>query len=162
MKKVYLLIGSNVGNRTKHMEKAHQMIESKVGKITNKSRIYETEPWGEKDQDDFLNQAIEVESKLKPKAIMKQIAEIESFIGREETFKWGPREIDIDVLFYGDEMISEMDITIPHAFIHERRFTLIPLNDICPDQYHPIFGATVKELLDMCEDESEVKLYSKG
>ncbi|MBK7959418.1 MAG: 2-amino-4-hydroxy-6-hydroxymethyldihydropteridine diphosphokinase [Bacteroidetes bacterium] len=114
-----------------------------------------------KDQDDFLNQAVEVESKLKPKAIMKQIAEIEGFIGREETFKWGPREIDIDVLFYGEEMISEMDITIPHAFIHERRFTLIPLNDICPDQYHPIFGATVKELLDMCEDESEVKLYTK-
>lgn len=156
MKKIYLLLGSNIGNRFKNIEKAKELVESKIGKISKKSKIYETEPWGEKEQDNFLNQAIEVDSKLKPKALMKQIGEIEQFIGREETYKWGPREIDIDVLFYGDEMISEVDITIPHAFIHERLFTLIPLKDICPNKLHPIFGATVTELIDMCEDNCEV------
>lgn len=159
MKKIYLLLGSNIGNRIKNIDKAKQLIESKIGKISKQSNLYETEPWGEKEQEDFLNQAIEVESKLKPKALMKQIAELEQLIGREETYKWGPREIDIDVLFYGDEMISEVDITIPHPFIHERLFTLIPLKDICPQKVHPIFGATVTELIDMCEDVCEVHEY---
>lgn len=159
MKKVYLLLGSNIGNRFKNLEKATQLIESKIGKISKRSKIYETEPWGEKEQDAFLNQALEVDTKLKPKGLIKAIGDLEKLIGREETYKWGPREIDIDILFYGDEMISEVDLTIPHPFIHERLFTLIPLNDICPDKFHPIFGATVSELIDMCEDTCEVKEY---
>jgi 2-amino-4-hydroxy-6-hydroxymethyldihydropteridine diphosphokinase len=159
MTNVYLLIGSNVGNREKNLEKAIDEIEKGIGAIDKKSKIYSTEPWGEKDQDDFLNQALSIKSKLKPKAILKKIAEIEKKIGREETFKWGPREIDIDILFYGDELISEIDLTVPHPFLHERRFTLIPLSEIAPELYHPIIGASIIDLLVECEDQSEVLEY---
>lgn len=159
MTKVYLLVGSNLGDREGFISKARISIEDKIGKITNSSKIYETAPWGERDQDDFLNQALQVETKLKPKKVLEKIAEIEKYLEREETYKWGPREIDIDILFYGDELISEIDLTIPHPFIHERKFTLIPLSEIAPDLYHPIMGTTVLELLLECEDELEVKEY---
>jgi 2-amino-4-hydroxy-6-hydroxymethyldihydropteridine diphosphokinase len=155
----YLLLGSNLGKREKNIDTAFKYIEERIGPVTKKSRIYQTEPWGERDQDEFLNQALEVNTKLKPKKILEKIAEIESLMDREETYKWGPREIDIDILFYGEEMISEMDITIPHPFIHERRFTLIPLSEIAPDHYHPIMGATIIDLLLECEDTLEVTEY---
>lgn len=161
MTKVYLLVGSNLGDRLEFLNKAQKSIEDKIGAITNRSKIYETAPWGEKDQDDFLNQALEVETKLKPKKVLEKIAEIEKYLEREETYKWGPREIDIDILFYGEELISEMDLTIPHPFIHERKFTLIPLSEIAPDLYHPIMGTTVLELLLECEDDGEVKEYKQ-
>jgi 2-amino-4-hydroxy-6-hydroxymethyldihydropteridine diphosphokinase len=82
-------------------------------------------------------------------------------LDREETYKWGPREIDIDILFYGEEMISEVDLTIPHPFIHERKFTLIPLAEIAPELYHPIMGANIMDLLLECEDQSEVLEFRK-
>lgn len=153
----YLLLGSNVGNREKNLADAQKYIHERIGTVTKKSKIYNTEPWGERDQDDFLNQALEIDTKLKPKKILEKIAEIEKLMDREETYKWGPREIDIDILTYGDEMISEMDLTIPHPFIHERKFTLMPLAEIAPDLYHPIMGATIVDLLIECEDNSEVK-----
>ncbi|MFN9321606.1 MAG: 2-amino-4-hydroxy-6-hydroxymethyldihydropteridine diphosphokinase [Chitinophagales bacterium] len=148
-----------MGNRMKQLDKAREQIESKIGKIITKSRIYETQPWGENEQDEFLNQALEVNTKLKPKKVLEKIAEIEKLMEREETYKWGPREIDIDILMYEDEMICEMDLTIPHPFLHERRFTLIPLSEIAPDLYHPIMGATILDLLLECEDQLEVIEY---
>ncbi|MFN5848534.1 MAG: 2-amino-4-hydroxy-6-hydroxymethyldihydropteridine diphosphokinase [Chitinophagales bacterium] len=156
---IHLLLGSNIGNRMKQLDKAREQIESKIGKIITKSRIYETQPWGENEQDEFLNQALEVNTKLKPKKVLEKIEEIEKLIEREETYKWGPREIDIDILMYEDEMICEMDLTIPHPFLHERRFTLIPLSEIAPDLYHPIMGATILDLLLECEDQLEVIEY---
>jgi 2-amino-4-hydroxy-6-hydroxymethyldihydropteridine diphosphokinase len=156
---IHLLLGSNIGNRLKQLEKARELVESKIGKITKKSKVYETQPWGENEQDEFLNQALEVETKLKPKKVLEKIAEIEKLMEREETYKWGPREIDIDILMYEDEMICEMDLTIPHPFLHERRFTLIPLSEIAPDLYHPIMGATILDLLLECEDTLEVNEY---
>ncbi|MCE2962908.1 MAG: 2-amino-4-hydroxy-6-hydroxymethyldihydropteridine diphosphokinase [Chitinophagales bacterium] len=156
---IHLLLGSNIGNRMKQLDKAREQIESKIGKIITKSRIYETQPWGENEQDEFLNQALEVNTKLKPKKVLEKIAEIEKLMEREETYKWGPREIDIDILMYEDEMICEMDLTIPHPFLHERRFTLIPLSEIAPDLYHPIMGATILDLLLECEDQLEVIEY---
>lgn len=155
----HLLLGTNIGNRTKQLDKARELVEARIGKITKKSKIYETEPWGEREQADFLNQALEVETKLKPKKVLDKIAEIEKLMEREETYKWGPREIDIDILMYEDEMICEMDITIPHPFLHERKFTLIPLSEIAPDLYHPIMGATIVDLLLDCEDTLEVSEY---
>ncbi|MFN9352485.1 MAG: 2-amino-4-hydroxy-6-hydroxymethyldihydropteridine diphosphokinase [Chitinophagales bacterium] len=156
---IHLLLGSNIGNRMKQLDKAREQIESKIGKIITKSRIYETQPWGENEQDEFLNQALEVNTKLKPKKVLEKIAEIEKLMEREDTYKWGPREIDIDILMYEDEMICEMDLTIPHPFLHERRFTLIPLSEIAPDLYHPIMGATILDLLLECEDQLEVIEY---
>jgi 2-amino-4-hydroxy-6-hydroxymethyldihydropteridine diphosphokinase len=156
---IHLLLGSNIGNRLKQLETAREQVESKIGKITKKSKVYETQPWGENEQDEFLNQALEVETKLKPKKVLEKIAEIEKMMEREETYKWGPREIDIDILIYEDEMICEMDLTIPHPFLHERRFTLIPLSEIAPDLYHPIMGASILDLLLDCEDTLEVIEY---
>lgn len=159
MAAIHLLLGSNIGNRLKQLETAREQVESKIGKITKKSKVYETQPWGENEQDEFLNQALEVETKLKPKKVLEKIAEIEKMMEREETYKWGPREIDIDILIYEDEMICEMDLTIPHPFLHERRFTLIPLSEIAPDLYHPIMGASILDLLLDCEDTLEVIEY---
>jgi 2-amino-4-hydroxy-6-hydroxymethyldihydropteridine diphosphokinase len=161
MTKTYLLLGSNMGNREAFLSKALTEIDATIGKISKKSKIYQTEPWGEKEQEDFLNIAIEVETKLKPKKILEKIHEIEKLLDREETYKWGPREIDIDILFYGEEMISEVDLTIPHPFIHERKFTLIPLAEIAPELYHPIMGANIMDLLLECEDQSEVLEFRK-
>jgi len=156
---IHLLLGSNVGDRMKQLEKARELVEGRIGKIIKKSKIYETQPWGENQQDDFLNQALEVDTKLKPKKVLEKIAEIEKLMEREETYKWGPREIDIDILMYEDEMICEMDLTIPHPFLHERKFTLIPLAEIAPELYHPIMGATILDLLLECEDSLEVNEY---
>jgi 2-amino-4-hydroxy-6-hydroxymethyldihydropteridine diphosphokinase len=161
MIKTYLLLGSNMGNREAFLSKALTEIDTKIGKIIKKSKTYQTEPWGEKEQEDFLNIAVEIETKLKPKKILEKIQEIEKLLDREETYKWGPREIDIDILFYGEEMISEVDLTIPHPFIHERKFTLIPLSEISPELYHPIMGANILDLLMECEDQSEVIEYRK-
>jgi 2-amino-4-hydroxy-6-hydroxymethyldihydropteridine diphosphokinase len=161
MTKTYLLLGSNMGNREAFLSKALTEIDATIGKISKKSKIYQTEPWGEKEQEDFLNIAVEVETKLKPKKILEKIHEIEKLLDREETYKWGPREIDIDILFYGEEMISEVDLTIPHPFIHERKFTLIPLAEIAPELYHPIMGANIMDLLLECEDQSEVLEFRK-
>lgn len=159
MQTVYLLLGSNVGDRMDYLKKASISIESKIGKIVKKSQVYETEPWGEKEQDDFLNIVLEIQTKLNPTTTLDKIKEIESLLEREETYKWGPREIDIDILFFGDEMISEVNLTIPHPFIHERKFTLVPLSEIAPDLYHPFMGTTVIELLLSCEDMSDVKPF---
>jgi 2-amino-4-hydroxy-6-hydroxymethyldihydropteridine diphosphokinase len=161
MIKTYLLLGSNMGNREAFLSKALTEIDAKIGKIIKKSKTYQTEPWGEKEQEDFLNIAVEIETKLKPKKILEKIHEIEKLLDREETYKWGPREIDIDILFYGEEMISEVDLTIPHPFIHERKFTLIPLSEIAPELYHPIMGANILDLLMECEDQSEVIEFRK-
>ena len=155
----YLLLGTNVGNREQNLTKAMKYIEDRIGTVRKKSKIYQTEPWGERDQDDFLNIAIEVDTKLKPKKVLEKIGEIEKLLDREETYKWGPREIDIDILFHGDELVSEMDLTIPHPFLHERKFTLIPLSEIAPDLYHPIMGATIVDLLLECEDTLDVQEY---
>jgi 2-amino-4-hydroxy-6-hydroxymethyldihydropteridine diphosphokinase len=142
-----------------YLKKASISIESKIGKIVKKSQVYETEPWGEKEQDDFLNIVLEIQTKLNPTNTLEKIKEIESLLEREETYKWGPREIDIEILFFGDEMISEVNLTIPHPFIHERKFTLVPLSEIAPDLYHPFMGTTVVELLLECEDMSDVKPF---
>lgn len=157
MVNVYLLLGSNENDRFENLKKAALLIEERCAKITGQSALYETEAWGLKEQNPFLNQALTITTFHKPLELLAELKRIEKEIGRVETIKWGPRVIDIDILFYGNEIINQQHLTVPHPYLHKRRFTLAPLSEIAPDFVHPILNKTNLMLLAECEDESEVK-----
>ena len=158
MTNVYLLLGSNEGEPMDNLTTSRLLIEIRCGSIIRQSSVYETEAWGIKHQKSFLNQAILVNTDLTPAALLETVKQIENELGRIETVRWGPRIIDIDILFYGNETIDEPDLNIPHPFIQDRRFTLVPMQEIAPDFMHPILEKTMAELLAICKDTSEVKL----
>ena len=143
---VHLLLGSNLGNRKEILDKAIELIIQKIGVIISQSKDYETKPWGVTDQPDFLNLAITIHTKLKPLEILEQTQAIENQLGRVRKEKWGARLIDIDLMFYGNEIIDEPNLKVPHPLMQERDFALIPLAEIAPDFVHPVFGETVLEL----------------
>ena len=159
MNEVYLLLGSNVGNRIENLKKAIGLIESECGKIKSISSVYETAAWGLKEQNNFLNEALCIYTSLTAKVLLKILKNIEKETGRTKTVKWGPRVIDIDILFYGEEIIDTPELKIPHPYLHERKFTLVPMNEIAPHFLHPVLHLTVNELMKKCVDESEVTEY---
>lgn len=146
---VYLLLGSNLGNRKEILDKAIQLLSQKVGLIVSQSKDYETKPWGMTDQPDFLNLAIAIHTNLEPLEILKQTQAIENQLGRVRKEKWGARLIDIDIMFYGNEIINEPGLKIPHPLLQERDFVLTPLAEIAPNFVHPGFGKTVSELQEL-------------
>ena len=154
-KNLYLLTGSNLGDREDFLRQARFAIEKQVGVIRQASGLYQTAPWGIRDQPDFLNQALLVRTALSPFAVLKTVKQIEQQMGRMEVLRWGERIIDIDILFYGDLILESPTLTIPHPRLHERNFALAPLAEIAADFTHPVLKKTVTVLLEGSEDELE-------
>ena len=157
MNKIYLLLGSNMGNSQKLLNKAIMMIEKKIGNVLRRSGLYQTAAWGKTDQPDFLNQVVIAETTLTAAETMQAILKIESTMGRIRTKKNAPRIIDIDILFFNKAIINEKDLSIPHPAIHLRRFVLVPLNELSPNFIHPVFRETNHQLLLKCPDKLDVK-----
>ena len=149
-----------MGDREAHLKASSDAIgKLEKTRIARSSSIYETEPWGIKDQDGFLNQVIEIETELEPLDLFVACQNIERKLKRKKTQKWGPREIDIDLLLYGKSVIDNEVIQVPHPYLSERRFVLVPLSEIAPKLEVPGFDRNVQDLLNVCPDRGAVKFY---
>lgn len=160
MESVYLLLGSNLGNRLENIHRAHQQISRLVGTVITASLVYKTAAWGKTDQPDFYNQVVVVETGLSPHQVLECIHRIEKNLGRIRAEKWGTRILDIDILFFGNKVLDESDLQVPHPGIADRKFTLIPLNEISPHLIHPLYGKTITELLQVCTDPLPVEVLN--
>lgn len=153
----YLLLGSNLNNKLSQLNTALNSILAQSIIVKTFSSIYQTKAWGNVNQDDFLNVVFQVETKLTAKQLLENLLNIELQMGRiRGQEQWMPRLIDIDILYYNDEIIQLPDLIIPHPFLQKRRFTLIPLNELAPNFMHPVFNLTNAKLLELCEDECDV------
>lgn len=160
MQKVFLGLGSNLGDRAGNLSEAVKMIVESAGTIISRSSVYETEPWGFESKSQFLNIVVCLDTGLNPSGLLGRILMIESELGRIRTDTgYSSRNIDIDILFYGDDIISGESVRIPHPRLHERRFVLIPLAEIAPALVHPVLNKTIQTLLDECEDKCKVIRY---
>lgn len=157
MNNVFLLLGTNLGERELQLQTAIAEIGEKVGPVLKKSAVYETQSWGRTDEPDYLNQVIFLKTEVSATVVLSKILEIETGMGRKRYKKWGSRLIDIDILFYNNEIIKQNGLEIPHPELHNRRFTLEPLTEIAPDLIHPVFNKTMSELKNELTDSLIVK-----
>ncbi len=157
---VFLSLGSNIEPRDTHLQQARQALE-KYAQITRVSSIYETDPWGYEAQERFLNQVVECRTSLSPGELLTALKEIEQGVGRTPTFRYGPREIDLDILLYGAQMVEEPALTIPHPRMAERAFVLVPLAELAPRLVIPGRGKSIPALLAGL-DASTVRLWEGG
>jgi len=158
----YLSLGSNSGDRLQFLKGAIKKIEESA-KISIKkvSSVYETEPVGHKEQGRFLNLVLQVQTSLDPLPLLEHLLAIEDQMGRERKAKWGPRNIDVDLLLYDNQLVHSDRLIIPHPQMHKRRFVLIPLAEIAPQLLHPLLKKSAPQLLEGCKDKSMVRLYSE-
>lgn len=157
METAYILLGTNLGDRIQNLEQARHEISRTIGAVVTRSAIYKTAPWGNTAQPDFYNQIITLRSSLSPYHALDQLHLIEENMGRNRHEKWGPRIIDIDILFWGDVIVSDDNLTLPHPRITERKFVLIPLLELKADLIHPLSGLTVRQHLKLCTDTLSVE-----
>ena len=152
MTEVFVLLGGNVGDKSKIFEETRKLISVSIGKIVKQSSVYATEPWGFVSEL-FWNQALIIETELSPKEILQQTQTIEKSMGRiKKSDHYEARVMDIDLIFYNNLILNTSELTIPHPKIGERRFVLIPLNEIAPEKQHPISGLRIHEMLRTCTD----------
>ena len=154
---VFLSLGTNIGNRAANLKQAISLLPPQMD-VRKRSPVYETPPWGFAEQGAFLNQVLKVTTYLEPAPLLKHIKRLEVAMGRKATFRYGPRLIDIDILFYDDLVLETPSLTIPHPHIQERGFVLLPLMDIAPDLVHPAKKRSICEMVAFC-DMGGIKKY---
>jgi len=160
MNKAYLLTGGNLGNREEHLAKARLLITEHCGPIQKASAIYETAAWGKTDQPAFLNQALELDTQLNARQLIRRLLKVEKSMGRIRKEKFGPRLIDIDILLFNDEVHDYHFLKLPHPELANRRFALLPLDEIASGQIHPVLKKSIHQLLEDCPDPLPVLKYS--
>lgn len=161
MLRVYLGLGTNLGNKEENLERARLFISERVGKVLTQSSLYETEPWGNENQEEYLNQVIVVETGFYPLHLLKTTQRIEAEMGRVKKEKWGSRIIDIDILFYGRQVFNFRDLVVPHPFIAQRKFVLEPMCELEQNFIHPQFRKSLGSLLMGLGDSKKVdKLHN--
>ncbi len=157
MNKAYLLLGSNMGNSQALLIQAITLIRNNCGEVITLGSLYATKAWGNENQPDFLNQAILIHTKISAPNLLNVLLNIEKEMGRSRTIKNAPRLIDIDILFFNDDVINLPELTIPHPLMDKRRFVLAPLFELIPSYIHPVLHKTIEQLLIECPDKLNVK-----
>lgn len=157
MKDIYLLLGSNLGDREGFLKQAITEIQNLIGAVIQMSSLYKTASWGKTDEPDYINQVVHIQSEQNAQSVLQNALFIEKKLGRERIEKWGSRVIDIDILFYGDEIIEEENLIIPHPFFQFRRFAVEPMMEIAPDYEHPKLKMTIKSIALELTDELSVQ-----
>jgi 2-amino-4-hydroxy-6-hydroxymethyldihydropteridine diphosphokinase len=159
MARIYLALGSNLGDRLTNLQRAVSLLQRRV-RVLKVSDVYETEPWGVTDQPRFLNCALEGETTLTPPELLEYIKSFEQEMGRTASERYGPRVIDVDILLYDELIYLDERLEIPHPRMSERRFVLVPLAQLAPDTLHPVKKETMAALLARLPDEGDVRLYA--
>ena len=158
MEKVYLCLGGNIGDTRNYLQNAVAMIGRRIGRVVSQSAVYQSEPWGFNAEQMFLNQVVVAETELEPHAVLELCLQIEAELGRTRSGNgYEPRTIDIDIVFFGQQIVSQPDLQVPHPLMHRRNFVLRPLCDVAADFVHPVFGLTVKQLAAICDDKAVVR-----
>ena len=159
MHQVFLSIGGNLGNKRANFDKVYTHIQNELGSIILRSSVYETPPWGFDSEDPFWNQVLCIETHLNPSEILEIIKKIDAAFGRKRISEgYSSREMDVDILYFDDQIINAENLTIPHPLLHKRLFVLVPLAEIVPDFVHPVLRLTSVEMLSVCADKSEVRM----
>ena len=156
MNKAFIILGSNLGNKMAYLKQAIELMNLQNISLIQQSSIYKTAAWGNTEQDDFYNQVIEVVTELSAEILLQTLLEIETKMGRTRNQKWEARIIDLDILYFNNEIIDTENLKVPHPYLHVRKFTLIPLTEIAANYIHPILKETNAKLLANCIDESFV------